>query len=265
VCLTWSAHISWLFGEVPYLQRVEAAQRAGFQCIETAWPQQAADRDGLGVKVAEHGIGVALLNCNEGDIASGERGFLNDNARRAELERDFLAAAELAQRIGARNLNLLVGRALPDIPITRQRWRILNALRELAVEAQARGLRILLEPLNYLENPDYLLATPQAAAELIERCDSDAVGMLLDVYHVARVGADPLVAIEHYAELIGHVQISDFPGRGQPGSGSLELWRMLEALAGSGYEGPIGLEYVPNGTEVEPMDFLKDARSPVRL
>lgn len=89
--------------------------------------------------------------------------------------------------------------------------------------------------------------------------------MLLDVYHVARAGADPLVAIERYAELIGHVQISDFPGRGQPGSGALELWRMLEALEGSGYEGPIGLEYVPTGTEVEPMAFLNDARSPVRL
>ena len=263
--LIWSAHISWLFGDVPYLQRVEAAQRAGFQWIETAWPRQAADRDGLAAQVAEHGMCVALLNCNEGDIASGERGFLNDNARHAELERDFLAAAELAERIGARNLHLLVGRALPDIPIARQRRRILDALRELAVEAAARGLRILLEPLNSLENPDYLLATPQAAAELIERCGSDALGMLLDVYHVARVGADPLVAVERFAELIGHVQISDFPGRGEPGSGSLELWRILETLAGSGYEGTVGLEYLPAKADAEPMAFLNDARSPVRL
>ncbi len=128
------------------------------------------------------------------------------------------------------------------------------------------GLRILLEPLNSLENPDYLLATPQVAAELIERCDSEALGMLLDVYHVARVGADPLVAVERYAELIGHVQISDFPGRGQPGSGSLELCRASSRRSRTaGYEGSIGLEYVPSGAEAEPMAFLNDARSPVRL
>jgi hydroxypyruvate isomerase len=71
--------------------------------------------------VVEHGVSVALLNCNEGDIAAGERGFLNDFARRGELERDFLVAAELAQRIGAENLNLLVGCALPDSPVARQR------------------------------------------------------------------------------------------------------------------------------------------------
>jgi hydroxypyruvate isomerase len=265
VSLTWSAHISWLFAELPYLERIGAARRAGFEHIETGWPRQPADREGLAVAVAEHGVGVVLLNCNEGDIAAGERGFLNDAARRKELEHDFLAAAELAQRVGARNLNLLVGRALSDIPLARQRRRILDVLRELVVEAEARGLRILLEPLNLIENPEYLLASAQAAAEVIERCDSEAIGILLDVYHVARGGGDPLVAIERYAPLIGHVQISDLPGRGVPGSGSLELSRMLEALEARGYEGSVGLEYVPSDAGEDPMAFLHDAGSAVWL
>ncbi|MBA3807521.1 MAG: TIM barrel protein [Solirubrobacterales bacterium] len=263
--LVWSAHISWLFTEMPYLQRVGAARRAGFERIETGWPREVGDRDGLLASVVEHGLGVALLNCNEGDVAEGERGFLNDATRREQIEQDFLAAAELAQQLGARSLNLLVGRALADVPLARQRRHVLAALRELSVEAKARGLRILLEPLNLIENPDYLLASPQAVAEVIERCEPDAVGMLLDVYHVARSGGDPLAEIERYGPLIGHVQISDFPGRGAPGTGSLALGRMLKALEAGGYEGSVGLEYVAEASGEDPIGFLPDAGSPVRL
>ncbi len=157
--LIWSAHISWLFDELPYLQRVGAAREAGFRRVETAWPS-VAERDGLPAAVAEADVEVALLNCNAGDVERGERGFLNDRARRAELERDFIAACELAQRIGTPRLNLLVGRALADVPLAHQRQEIIGALRELAEEAHVRGLRIVLEPLNDLESPGYLIATP---------------------------------------------------------------------------------------------------------
>ncbi len=210
---------------------------------------------------------MALLNCNAGDVEAGERGFLNDRSRRKELERDFTAACELARQIGARNLNLLVGRALPDLAIATQLQYVREALRELAAEASARGLRIVLEPLNALDSPGYLLASPAAAAEIIERCELEGLGILLDVYHLARVGADPLVAIERHDALISHVQVSDFPGRGAPGTGTLELWRILEALEAHGYRGSVGLEYVPSAGEpaTGAMAFLCDPRSPVRL
>jgi hypothetical protein len=128
VSLAWSVHISWLFGELPYLERVGAARRAGFARIETAWPEQ-ADREGLARAVAESGVEVVLLNCPAGDARGGERGFINDPSRREEAELGFLAAAELAERIGARNLNLLVGRALPGVGLARQRESLLGALR----------------------------------------------------------------------------------------------------------------------------------------
>ena len=263
--LHWSAHISWLFGELPYLERVGAARAAGFRSIETIWPAVEADRAGLPAVVAEHGLDVALLNCFAGDVERGERGFLNDPARREEAELAFLAAAELAGQLGAHNLNLLVGRALPHVSLERQRATVLEVLGTLAAEAQARGLRILLEPLNAIEHPGFLAATPDAAAALIERCGSDALGLLLDLYHVARAGGDPIAQIERYAPLIGHVQIADHPGRGQPGSGALDVWGILESLDGGGYTGAIGLEYEPRGTTESSLEFLHDGRAAMYL
>lgn len=258
----FSAHISWLFGELPYLQRPAAARAAGLRWIETAWPSP-AERERLHEAVAEAGVGVALLNCDAGDVGNGERGYLNDPARRGEAERAFLAAAELAAQLGAPNLNLLVGRHLPGVPRARQRETVLEALRDFAPEAAARGLRILLEPVNAIEHPGFLAPTPQAAAELIRESGADGVGLLLDVYHLARAGDDPLAAIDRHGELIGHVQIADFPGRHQPGTGAVDIAAILSHLGAAGYSGRIGLEYEPLGTTEDSLAFLAPARAPI--
>jgi hydroxypyruvate isomerase len=260
VRLCWSAHVSWLFGEVDYLERVGAARRVGFTTIETAWP--GADTR-LGAELTRHGVGLALLNCPEGDLAAGERGFVCDPARREEAERAFLAAAELAGALGASRLNLLVGRARADVGLAAQRRAVVETLRAFAPEAAARGLRLLVEPLNEIENPGYLAPTPRAAAELIEQAGAhDALGLLLDVYHVARVGGDPCRAIADHGELIAHVQLADWPGRGQPGTGVLDLEGILECLDAAGYAGAVGLEYVPQGTTESSLAFLLEEPAP---
>jgi hydroxypyruvate isomerase len=262
--LRWSAHISWLFTELPYLERVAAAREAGFGTIESGWPEDARSRDGLAAAVGAAGVRVALLNCPAGDTARGERGFVNDESRRAEAEAAFGEAVELAVAIGAPNLNLLVGRALPGVPKSRQRAAIVSALRSFAPLAGAHGLRILLEPVNEIENPGFLAPTPEAAVELIEAAGPEhagQLGLLLDLYHVARAGDDPASAIERHREWIGHVQISDHPGRGAPDSGELPLWDLLGQLRASRYDGAVGLEYEVQGLTRRSLGFLHDERA----
>lgn len=264
VIVRWSAHISWLFVERPYLERVATARAAGFSTIESAWPEDQGDRAGLAAAVAEQrradpGFAVALLNCPAGDVGSGERGFVNDDTRREEAERGFAEAVELATALGARNLNVLVGRALPDVSQARQRAAIVAALRSLAPLAGARGLRVLLEPVNAIESHGYLAPTPDAAVELIDAAGSDHIGLLLDIYHVARGGGDPAAAIARHGERIGHVQVSDCPGRGAPGTGQVDFSAILGRLAASGYDGAVGLEYEPRGPTEPTLAFMHDS------
>jgi hydroxypyruvate isomerase len=267
--MRWSAHISWLFPELPYLERVAAARAAGFETIESAWPEDERDRAGLAAAVADQrsadpGFRVALLNCPAGDAAAGERGFVNDDARREEAEAAFAEAVQLAVAVGAPNLNLLVGRALPGVAESRQRAAVVSALRSFAPVARERGLRILLEPVNAVENPGFLAPTPDAAVELIEAAGPEhagQLGLLLDLYHVARASGDPTRAIERHREWIGHVQVSDHPGRGAPGTGSLPIWELLEQLRASGYDGAVGLEYQGSTPTENSLEFMRDARA----
>jgi hydroxypyruvate isomerase len=267
--MRWSAHISRLFTELPYLERVGAARAAGFSTIESAWPEDQGDRAGLTAAVAEQrrtdpAFAVALLNCPAGDTAAGERGFVNDDARRGEAEAALAEAAELAVAIGTPNLNLLVGRSLPGVSESRQRAAIVSALRSFAPVARERGLRILLEPVNQIENPGFLAPTPDAAVELIEAAGSEhaeQLGLLLDIYHVARAGDDAARAIERHREWIGHVQISDHPGRGAPGTGGLPIWDLLEQLRASGYDGAVGLEYEATAPTEGSLAFMRSERA----
>jgi hydroxypyruvate isomerase len=51
--------------------------------------------------------------------------------------------------------------------------------------------------------------------------------------------------LENAGDLVKYVQLADAPGRGEPGSGSLDWAERLGILRASGYDGPIGLEYYP--------------------
>ena len=68
---------------------------------------------------------------------------------------------------------------------------------------------------------------------------------LCDLYHLDANGDDVATAIETYADRVGHVQIADSPGRGEPGTGRLDIDGHLTALAAKGYRGYVALEYKP--------------------
>jgi hydroxypyruvate isomerase len=253
----WSIHVSMLFTELDYLDRPQAAATAGFRAIETWWPP-----DGLGENWADAVIGLGLevssINAYGGSIKDGDRGFLNDAGRRASSVDAFRTAAALAHRVRCPRINLLVGRELPDRPRSAQLAEATSALRECAAIAEHERLEILLEPINELDVPGYLIPTPSAAVEMIDAVGSAHIRMLYDAYHVARAGADPVRDVAAFASWIGHVQFADCPGRGGPGTGEIDLAALLQALTDVRYPGAIGLEFDPRGPTIDALAKLPD-------
>ena len=253
--MVWSAHLSALFRELPYLERPRAAAQAGFTRVETWWPD-----DGLGPAWAAEtqrlGLEVALINSYGGDLDAGERGFLNVPERRGDALDAFLDALDLASRCGARTINVLVGRDTGDLPLGAQRAVAADTLARCVPLAEAAGVTIVVEPLNEHDVPGSLLPTPLAAAELVESLGSPSVRLLYDAYHAARSGSDPVREVVRLMPLIGHVQFADCPGRGAPGSGELDLDAFVAALDSAGYEGAVGLEFFADGPTQNHLGFL---------
>jgi hydroxypyruvate isomerase len=260
VTVRLAANLSILFPRLPFLERFGAAARAGFDAVEFWWPSRefSAGMAEEAVVAAARGANtfVIMMNFDGGDLPSGDRGLAADPARVDAFRENVPRALELAQRLGCRKLNALAGRATPDVPLDRQEGLLAESISFAAGQAAAFGATILLEPLNLVESPGYLIPDVPSALDMIQRVGHPNVRVQLDVYHIAMGGADPVAMIRHAAGRIGHVQFADVPGRHEPGTGRLNFADIVTALGEAGYDDTLGLEYVPTLPEAPDFTFL---------
>lgn len=250
-----SAHLGTLFGELAPLERPAAARAAGFEAIEAWWPP--ADEPGEWIAaVRRAGATAVLVNADGGDLAAGERGFCNIPGRGDQVVRAAIGAARVVRACGGEVVNLLVGRDDEGRTLREQLDIARGVVREAADEVGRLGARIVIEHLNDRDVAGPLLPTPDAAAAFVRSVRHDRVSVLLDAYHAARAGLDPVAAAAELGPLIGHAQFADHPGRGAPGTGDLDLRAFVEALGLAGYSGHVGLEFVPAGATADALAGL---------
>lgn len=122
--------------------------------------------------------------------------------------------------------------------------------------AEGIGAVILVEPLSGVEA--YPLRTAAEVISVIDRVGAPSLRLLADLYHLAVNGDDLSAVIDAFTDRIGHVQIADAPGRGEPGTGSLDIDGHLARLAERGYRGNVSLEY--SSTAADPFGWLPRSR-----
>jgi hydroxypyruvate isomerase len=253
--MVWSAHLSMLFTELPYLERPGAAASAGFDHVETWWPPEGLAEQ-WAAEVARHNLAVTSINAYGGDLEAGERGYVNVRERRGDVLSWFRDAVAFATLCGAPRINLLVGRETPERSRDEQLTHSAGVLAECAALAEDTGITVLVEPINELDVPDYLVPTPASALQLIQAAGSKSVRLLYDAYHAARAGLDPCTDVIPLVPDIDHVQYADCPGRGAPGTGTVDLVTFVRTLEVAGYTGAIGLEFDPRGPTTDALAFL---------
>jgi hydroxypyruvate isomerase len=245
----FAANVSILFPRLPYLERFRAAFDAGFDSVESSWPVDALAEgmtlDDLVHEVESYPLQLVLLNFAAGDTKAGDRGLAGDPITTRAFRSNVPVAIDLALRLGCRKLNALAGNALSPEDRPRQLRLLADNVAFAAGSAEKAGITVLLEPLNPIDAPRYLLSTTDCALEVIERVGRPNVRLQLDVYHLAMSGEDPIETIGRVGPRIGHVQLADVPGRHEPGSGCLPYPAILDALESVGYRETFGLEFVP--------------------
>jgi len=253
-----------LFKEVPFLQRFERAARAGFDAVEFWWPR-GEDLSALEAAIADSGVHVILFNFDAGDMAAGDRGLVSDPLRDEKFRENVPVALALADRLGCRMLNALVGLALAGAAREDQLERAAANIRWAARLAAPLGTRVLIEAVNTFENGAYLISRTDEAASLIDRIGESNVALLYDAYHMQRMEGNLTETIRRYRDRIAHVQIADSPGRGEPGTGEINYPFVFTALREIGYDGYVGLEYVPSTATTEASLHWLDGASRLRM
>ena len=254
--MRFSANVSILFKEVPFLERFGRAAEAGFSVVEFWWPSDERTFGGREA-VKDAGLEVALFNFDAGDMATGDRGLVSDPEREGQFRENVPVALELAQTLGCRRMNALVGHEIPGMDREEQLALARENVRFAAGEAEAAGVEVLIEAVNTFENGPYLLYTTRQAVEFVQGVGMENVRIQHDFYHMQRMEGNLVANLREHIGSIGHVQIADSPGRGEPGTGEIHYPYVLGELERLGYDGHVGLEYNPTtDTTEESLDWL---------
>jgi sugar phosphate isomerase/epimerase len=96
-----------------------------------------------------------------------------------------------------------------------------------------------------LENHDGASLHPEVCRDVIGGVDRPNIRMNFDPINFAKVGADPMAALETVRPLVGHVHLKGLDA-GQYcefGAGDVDLTPVVRSLVGGGYDGRFTVEY----------------------
>lgn len=265
--LRYEVNLSILFTELPLLERPAAAKAAGFEAVEFWWPFAGAvpsdrDIDAFVDSVRDAGVQLVGLNFFAGDMAGGDRGLVSWPARSAEFRDNIDVTLGVGEQLGCKAFNALYGNRVEGVGPEAQDDLAAENLALAARAAQRTGATVLVESVSGA--PAYPLLTAADSIAVIDRVEResgvDNIGFLADLFHLTVNGDDVDAVIAAHAARIGHVQIADAPGRGEPGSGQIGLEDRLARLEASGYRGWVGLEYKPTVASADSFGWLPRER-----
>jgi hydroxypyruvate isomerase len=242
--LTFAPNVSWLFPELPFKDRPEAAAKAGFDTIELGFSSH-ADLDAL--QAARNDLGMQILLFNQ-DVPIWDRqnrGYLVDPARREEFRNKLDEAFEIAGKLGVKKIMLPAGVEVEGMSHEAMRARMVENLGYASLLARREGILLTIEVLNPNDNPGYFLTSSRQALDIVKEVNHPNLRFQFDTYHLEMMEGDLVETLTQNAEWIGHIQFADYPGRHEPGTGSIDFPALMQAVERSGYTGGIGLEYIP--------------------
>lgn len=253
----FAANLTMLFTEHPFDQRVERAAAAGFKAVEVLFPY-GEDTGQLKESLDRNGVELVNFNIPVGDMAAGDRGFANDPRRVDEFREAVNMAIELAGKLECPKLNCLVGKSLADVPVSQQWDTLQENLSYAATQTEKAGIRQLIEPLNTIDNPGFLICTPRRGFSLIDEIGHPNLFVEYDLYHAQRMEGNLTSTIRDHIGQIGHVQIADSPDRHEPGTGELNYPYLFGVLDAVGYSGWVSLEYNPSASTEGSLQWMED-------
>jgi hydroxypyruvate isomerase len=251
----FAANLTFLFTELPFMERFSAARKAGFQAVEFMSPYE-FDMGDIKARLKETGLRLILCNLPAGNWAGGDRGTACNPERKAEFREGVARCIEAARVLGFDRTNCLVG-LKPEALSDNAAWEMIaENVRFAATALGQEGIRLMVEPINRFDMPGFALNTATGVLKMIEEVNHPNAYLQFDTYHTRREGEDVTAILRNHLDKIGHIQIADFPGRHQPGTGETDFKFLLPEIDRLGYKGFVSMEYIPTPDTFTSLQWL---------
>ena len=248
----FSANISILFNDLPFMDRFAAARAAGFHAVECWFPGEHGTTE-IAQQLDAHGLEMVGINTSRG--VGDQWGLAAVPGQEAAFGVSMDDALAQAALLGCSNIHVMAGMTHGD-PAAAHRTFLLN-LEHAIRRAEGTGITLLIEPLNHFDRPGYLLSSTVQAAEIIAQAGLHDLRLMFDCYHVAREEGGVLERMRAVWPHIGHIQIAGVPNRGAPDQGELDYAPIFQGIDELGWPGWVGAEYQASGPAADSLDWLK--------
>lgn len=241
----FAANLSTLFPRLPFLERFDAAARVGFEAVEFPYPKD-VDAEDLAKRLEANGLTQALLDIPSGQAEHGEHGLAVSPHHVNRFRMSLLQAVACAKRLNCKQLNCPVGVTPDRVNPADLRKTLIANLKYAARVTKEEGMTLLVEPMDDFDRPGFYLTGTAQALDIIEEVGADNLKILFDIAHMQAMEGNLSKTIENNLDSIHHIQIADYPGRAEPGTGEINFEFLLGRLDDIGFDGWIGCEFVPN-------------------
>ena len=244
--LKFAANLTMMFNEVPFLERFEAAAKAGFKGVEYLFPY---DFEPAVLKAAldKNQLTQVLFNMPPGDWAQGDRGLACLPDRVTAFQEGVHEAIRYANVLQCHQIHAMAGLVPADANVLEYEQTYIKNIQYAADHCAAHDLRFLIEPINLRDMPRYFLTTQKQAEALLVKINRPNVFIQLDLYHCQIMEGDLMKTIERLGDKFCHIQIASVPERHEPDQGEVNYAWIFKKLAECHYPGWIGCEYRPEG------------------
>jgi hydroxypyruvate isomerase len=254
--LRFCANVGFLFTELPYEQRFDAAARAGFTAVENADPYVLSAARGREL-LDGAGLRQVLVNSPVGRAVTPEAGGWGCLPNEVERFRASVCQAlEYATVLGAPLVHLRAGIRPREVLRDAALARLVANVGWAAEQAATAGVRLTLEALNPRDVPGYAIDSQELAGAIASAVGPEHVGVQFDVYHCQVAQGDVATRLTALWDLIAHIQVADAPNRTEPGTGETGWEYLFALLLERGYAGWVGCEYRPAAGTVDGLGWL---------
>ena len=218
--LRLAANLSMMFNELPFLDRFDAAAKAGFKAVEFLFPYDFPAAE-IRKRLDGAGLQQVLFNMPPGDWANGERGMASLPGRVDEFRNNVAIALDYAAALDCKLVHCMAGIPPVGTPFATAAALFAANLAWAGERAKAAGLRLAIEPINHRDMPGYHLNTIAQGAAIVQAIGLDKIGLQFDIYHCQITEGDITKRLEAVLPLVAHMQVADVPARNEPGTGEI--------------------------------------------
>jgi hydroxypyruvate isomerase len=253
----FAANLHYLFSELPFLDRFEAAAAVGFKAVEFQVPYDYPAAE-LSARLRSNALVMVLFDAPMGNWERGDRGLAAVPGREKEFRDGLAKAIDYGNALGCDTVHLMAGVVGPGEDYEAAERTYISNLRQAAALLGGHGIAGVIEPINkkmgiVRNGPSYttqgmhgyFLNHTDQARRILDEVGSPNLLLHLDFYHMQMLEGHLAETVQENIGRLRHVQIAGVPGRHEPTVGEINYPYLFDLLDELGYPGWVGCEYRP--------------------